>query len=272
MAIASKQKKTLTNQELSIQISLNGLSFCILKSNTNIISCCKHFAFTQKQTPYQVLHDLKTIFDTIPEFQGHFNTIHVIYINELSTLIPKSLFNEDAIADYLKFNSKILQTDYIAHDEIAINNSINVYVPYININNYLYDKFGTFAYKHYSTILIEEILLAEKDAQDQKMYVHVNKNHFEIVVTYKGELILYNTFTYITKEDFIYYILFTAEQLQLNVETLKLLLLGDIVEDDALYNIVFKYIRHVQFGKPNTNYITEEEEIIHYNYILKHSF
>ncbi len=271
MATASNKTNILINQELSIQISLNGLSFCILQRDTNTISYLKHFEGTQKQTPFQVLDELKKIFKNTVELQSDFRAIHVVYINELATLVPKPLFNEDAIADYLKFNSKILQTDFIAHDTIAINDSVNVYVPYMNINNYLYERFGTFAYKHFSTILLEEILQTEKHAEDKKMYVHVNKTHFEIVVTNTGNLTLYNTFTYTTKEDFIYYILFTAEQLQLNPETLKLVLLGSIVENDVLYNMVFKYIRHIQFGKPNTNYLVAQETK-HSNYILKHSF
>jgi len=271
MATASNKTNILINQELSIQISLNGLSFCILQRDTNTISYLKHFEGTQKQTPFQVLDELKKIFKNTIELQSDFRAIHVVYINELATLVPKPLFNEDAIADYLKFNSKILQTDFIAHDTIAINDSINVYVPYMNINNYLYERFGTFAYKHFSTILLEEILQTEKHAEDKKMYVHVNKTHFEIIVTNTGNLTLYNTFTYTTKEDFIYYILFTAEQLQLNPETLKLVLLGSIVENDVLYNMVFKYIRHIQFGKPNTNYLVAQETK-HSNYILKHSF
>ncbi|QRM90454.1 DUF3822 family protein [Lacinutrix sp. WUR7] len=273
MATASNKTTILINQELSIQISLNGLSFCILQSDTNTICYLKHFAFNQKHTPFQVLDELKKIFKTTTELQINFSTIHVIYINELSTLVPKPLFHEDAIADYLKFNSKILQSDFIAQDTVVINDSINVYVPYMNINNYLYERFGTFAYKHFSTILLEEILQTEKQEQDQKMYVHVHTNHFEIVVTNKGKLILYNTFTFTTKEDFIYYILFTAEQLQLNPETITLILLGEIFEGDDLYTIVFKYIRHIQFGKPNTNYLLEvEQQTAHSNYILKHSF
>lgn len=273
MATANNKTNILSNQELSIQISLNGLSFCILNTDTNTIGYLKTFPANQKQTPFQTLDQLKLVFNNELELQNSFKTIHVTYINELATLVPKPLFQEEAIADYLKFNSKILQSDFIAFDEIRINDSVNVYVPYMNINNYLFERFGTFAYKHYATILIEEILQTEKHAQDQKMYVHINKNHFEIVVTNQGKLTLYNTFNFTTAEDFIYYILFTAEQLQLNPETVKLVFLGNITKDDKLYNIAYKYIRNIQFGKPNTSYTTESlQQAAHTNYILKHSF
>ncbi len=273
MATANNKINILTNQELSIQISLNGLSFCILQTDTNTITYLQHFELKQKQTPFQILDELKLKLNTEKELQNKFKAIHVVYINELSTLVPKPLFNEDALADYLKFNSKILKTDFIAHDDILINNSVNVYVPFMNLNNFLYETYGAFAYKHYSTILIEQILKKEKHAQDQKMHVHINKNHFEIIVINNGNLVLYNTFDYKTKEDFIYYILFAAEQLSLNPETLIFEFIGNINEDDDLYSVAYKYIRHIQVEKNKSNYTFQVEQASnHSNFILLNSF
>src|SRR5690606_5493850 len=139
----------------------------------------------------------------------------------------------------LKFNSKILKSDFIAFDTIDINESVNVYVPYANINNFIYDLFGTFTYKHISTILIEQLLMIEKNAAELKMYVHVDYKNFEIIVIENGKLLLYNTFEFNTKEDFIYYILFTAEQLKLNPETLHLIFIGNINKEDVFYNMAY---------------------------------
>jgi len=57
--------------------------------------------------------------------------------------------------------------------------------------------------------------------------------------------LLFNSFEYQTKEDFIYYILFTAEQLKLNPETFKLQLLGEISEESDLFKIAYRYIRNI---------------------------
>ena len=180
--------------------------------------------------------------------------MNVIHKNELSTLVPKPLFNEDNLADYLKFNNKILSTDFITFDEISLNDSINVYVPYININNYLYDKFGEFTYKHFSTILIEEVLKAEKNAVKPKMYVNICNEYFEVVVVENGQLKFYNSFEYYTKEDFIYYVLFTAEQIGLNPEYFELILTGNVDSKDELYTIAYKYVRFVFFSKRKDDY------------------
>ena len=61
---------------------------------------------------------------------------------------------------------------------------------------------------------------------------------------------MYNCFEFKTKEDFIYYILFTAEQLHLNPEEFELILLGDIEKESELYTILYQYIRTIKFYSP----------------------
>ncbi|MFI1773646.1 DUF3822 family protein [Thalassobellus citreus] len=275
MAITSKTFKKLTNIDLSIQISLSGLSFCTLQRDTNTISSLKQVDFIKKLNPLEVLDKLKHVFNTEKNLQDDFNNVCIIHDNELSTLVPKPIFNEDCLVDYLKFNSKILKSDFITYDDILINDSVNVYVPYININNFIYDKFGAFTFKHASTVLIEQILLIEKNSDAIKMYVNVNKNHFEIVVVENSKLIFFNTFEYKTKEDFIYYLLFTAEQLKLNPETLNLIFLGGIDTKDDLYVIAYKYIRFTFLGNREDNYkysIDAQPASHHSNFTLIKSF
>jgi len=65
----------------------------------------------------------------------------------------------------------------------------------------------------------------------------------------QGQLKLFNSFNYTTPEDFIYYILYACQHLQLDPETLQLHLLGEIVKDSALFEYTYKYIRNVHFGQ-----------------------
>lgn len=252
-------------KELSIQISLSGLSFCILNRTSNTIELLQHQDFNKKLTPFDVLERLKKQLEHNSDFNYAFKSVLIIYQNELSTLVPKALFNEDNCADYLKFNAKILKTDFISHEVIAVNDSVNVYVPLVNINNYIFEKFGAFEYKHSSTLLIDT-LLQKATQEGASYYINVCQNHFEIIVVENGKLLLYNTFEYKTKEDFIYFVLFTVEQLKSDPETLQLYFSGQITEDSELYTIAYTYIRHIQFidpkhtfkfaaqSKPNHNY------------------
>jgi hypothetical protein len=163
----------------------------------------------------------------------------------MQTLVPVPLFEEAHLSDYLKYNTKIFKTDFITYDAIQNEDMMLVYVPYVNINNYIFERFGSFEYKHAATVLIDKILQLEKNNSELKVFVNVESSCFDLVVVKDDNLLLYNQFEYQTKEDFIYYILFTAEQLELNPEHFKCVLLGAITENDALYDMAYKYIRHV---------------------------
>uniref|UniRef100_UPI0025DCC9E3 DUF3822 family protein n=1 Tax=Winogradskyella sp. TaxID=1883156 RepID=UPI0025DCC9E3 len=166
-------------KELSIQIHLNGLSFCILNRTSNTIEFLKTVNFEQKLTPFDVLNRLKAELSSNTVFSEDFDAVLVIHQNELATLVPKTLYNENHKADYLKFNSKILRTDFITQDDIAINDSINVYVPYVNINNYIFETFGEFVYKHSSSILIDTVLQKTEAKESPIIYININSSTIE---------------------------------------------------------------------------------------------
>jgi len=87
-------------------------------------------------------------------------------------------------------------------------------------------------------------------------------------VVQNQKLLLFNSFEYKTPEDFIYYILFTAEQLQLNPENFQLELLGTIQEEDAYYKIAFQYIRNVSLldvsNIENNNDLSKADNLKHF--------
>lgn len=253
--IQPNNKLELNNlKKLSIQISLSGLSFCILNSSDSEIEFLKRVDFKSKVTPGAVLEELQGILSKEPLLSQTFDSVLVLFQNELSNFVPEEFFEEQNAADYLKFSSKIIKTDFISHDKIEASNCINVFVPYININNYLFEVYGEFEYKHASTIFLEQILKKEENSNDDKIYINVERFHFEMAVVKKGQFQLYNSFEYVTKEDFIYYVLFAFEQLKLDTETVMVKLTGQIVEDDELYQMLYTYIRFVTFDEPSKNY------------------
>ena len=218
--------KEIKDKELSIQFSLDGFSFCVLDLSTKKSIYFKEYLFKKSlKTPEALLEEIESIFKKDETLQLEYKSIQAIHQNNLSTLVPDKYFSEKHLNTYLNFNIKTLKTDFIAFDELKDLSIKNVFIPYVNINNYLFQNFGEFDYKHHSTVLIEK-LLNLKISTEKTMFVNVNRHSFEIVILENQNLISYNTFTYNTKEDFIYYILFTAEQLQLNTDNTFSLVVG----------------------------------------------
>ena len=261
-----------TYRKLAIQVSLNGLSFVTIDTLSNKPLVLKTISMGKVNVTSKIEDLFGEAFQMNPELKAGYDDIVIVHSNNLSTFVPTALFDEEYLGSYLQFNTKVFETDFFAFDELANYEMNNVYIPYVNMNNYFIDQFGTFDYKHANSILVQKLLEVSRNNEERKMFVHVSDSHFEIIILQNQKLQLFNTFDYKTPEDFIYYILFTAEQLHLNPEHFKLELLCKITEGDALYDIAYKYVRNVSLFDVSSiqNQFTENENREHF--ILLHSW
>ncbi|PHR69371.1 MAG: hypothetical protein COA67_10370 [Lutibacter sp.] len=238
--------------DISIQLRSDGFSFCILDKDSKESIVVQDCLFENENiTPQKQLDFFVNQFETNELLKNSFTKVNVTHSNNLSTFVPLPFFNEDNLSEYLQYNLKVLENEFIAYDTIESAEMINVYIPFVHLNNYLFDRFGSFDYKHSSSVLVET-LLKETLANDKThFFVNVETGIFQIVVLKNKKMKFFNTFNFKTKEDFIYYILFTAEQLNLNPEEFQLTLLGDIEKESELYDIIYKYIKNIHFFLPN---------------------
>jgi hypothetical protein len=244
-----KTNKDITEKnykKLSIQVTLDGLSFCCQDMLSNNVTDLHTVAFEELNQVENTKQRIATIFINNQILTNRYDEIVVIYQNNISTFVPKAFFDKTLLNSYLQFNNRIFESDTIVFDYLKDYEMYNVYVPDVFIQDFLKHQLDSYQTKHASSILVEKLLDISKNDENKKMYVHVCTKHFEIVVIQNQQLLLYNTFEYSTPIDFLYYLLFTAEQLQLNPEHFELLLLGDINTENEVYKMAYKYVRNTQ--------------------------
>ncbi len=265
----SNSLEIVTTKRLSVQISLTGLSFLVTNiARTEVI----HFSektFNKARTPEELLLDIDSFFSEVITRISEFESISVVYANPEYTLVPSPLFDETKASDYLKFNSKILSNDFIAWDVIEARDIHVVYVPYVNINNYLFDRFGAFQYYHSSTVILETLQRARKFSEEPVIHIHVQETNFDIVIHNNNKLQLCNSYHYNTPEDFIYFILFCFEQLEINPDSAVVILMGTILMNDNLYEIAYNYIRNISFYNDLSSPLTLNNSKVHQHILLK---
>jgi hypothetical protein len=267
----STQNTNITEKKykkLSIQVSLTGLSFCCFDTLNNTITCFNELKFNSFHKGIKIEDLFSNAFKDYPELNEEYDDVLILHNNNLSTFVPTPLFDENFLGSYLQYNTKVFETDFFAFDEISNYQINSVYIPYVNMNNFFIDQFGTFDYKHANSILLSSLLDASKNIDDKKMTIHFTQGHFEIIVIQNQKMLLFNSFDYQTPEDFIYYVLFTAEQLNLNPEKFSLELIGDIDSESDFFKIAYKYIRNVSLIDVETlrwsNYFSEADNRKHY--------
>ena len=246
---------------------MTGLSFLVTSANTQKVLYFKERTFQHQYTPNDLLVEIKKEISTHQQL-ADCTEIVLVYANTTYTLVPQSLFDETKLSEYLKFNSKILIGDYITHDPIERHLLHVIYVPFVNINNYFFETFGSFQYFHAASILLETISRFDIKVTDSKAYIHVQEDHFDLVIIKHGKLLLCNSYPFKTPEDLVYYVLFAFEQANLNPDSIETEVLGTIESTDKNFEILYTYIRNIATGK-SPHEVAIEGSAPHKHFLLK---
>lgn len=267
--LKSAQDTDLKETYLSIQIYLDGFSFCIYNPNTKNHIAFQRFGFDENiNTPENLLKEFQTAFEENELLNQSYKKVTVIHQNELATIVPLKYFDEGNLKEYLKHTVKVLPIDYISYDTIQNIGANSVYIPFVNINNFLFQKFGEFDFYHSSTLLIDLLYKKQESSKTKNVFINVHNNSFELIFFNEQKLELFNVFSFDTAEDFIYYILFAMEQLDIDTNSIDIELLGDIEKESELFDILYKYVRNVKFSHENE--LPKDFDVLakHSNYVL----
>ena len=234
-------------RKLILRVSPAGFSYCAVDTADSKIVTVSDIAF-ESGANGKVDEQYREAFSKDPELARVYDEVQVLHDSDLNTFVPQPLFDPEYLGSYLQYNTKVFETDYFEYDELPKYGMNNVYIPWVNINNFLIDHFGPFTYRNANTVLVEKIMDLSRNSSQRVMYVHFSGARFEIVVVDNQKLLLFNSFSHRAKEDFLYYVLFTAEQLNLNPETFPLRLLGNIDGESDYFKIAYRYVRDVQLA------------------------
>lgn len=262
-SITSKNYK-----KLILNVCPNYLSFSVIDTITEHVISIEEVDFVQKYHSINLEECFSKVFQDYTILQLDYDEVVVVHDNNFNTFVPKVLFDEKFSGNYLQHNIKVFNTDSFSNDELLPSELINVYIPFANINNYLLDYFQSFKFKHSASTLVTKILDISKNIEDKQVFVHFSKSKFELIVVQNQNLLLFNSFDFNSKEDFIYYLLFTSEQLNINPEYFNLYLLGDISIESPFYEIAYQYVRNVSLLDVNhlvsKNELTITENLKHF--------
>ena len=241
--------KQTSHYQLILQIGVDGLLVAVNERSKNKYIALENYTF-QNAYDFDVVGELlDELIKSSKLIKHKYGSVACMVVNNLSTLVPNPLFEEDKKKMYLKFNTSLEGNELIAVDDLKNLDAKNVFALPYNLKGKLDHLFSNITYHHFSSPLIDSLLSQNKNKAGKKLFVHVQSSHFEAIVIEGKNLLFYNTFNHHSAEDFIYYLLFVCEQLQLNPENIEVNLLGEIEKSSAIYSVAQKYIRNLKFGE-----------------------
>jgi hypothetical protein len=176
-----------------------------------------------------------------------YKSVTVIVASEYFTIVPQALFEASAAESILRFNINLnFDAEIISKQINSIESTVIHAVP-VNLKKGLEKLFGEVQLLHHTEPLIIESMTQFKNSNESTLLAHIQNGHFELMAIANHKMIFFNSFQFVTTEDVAYYTLLVCETLKLNPEEITLKLCGEIEKKSAIYALLYKYIRNIEF-------------------------
>ena len=258
---------------LSIQIGLDGLAFSVYDIVRGAIINAQKYDFKAELKPSEMFNRLREFMSETRVKNQSFSDVTLLYKNRYSTFVPKELFSEKITEKYIKYNIDLREQTPV-YEELQGHRLINVFLPDKQVDNYIEDIFGTVRYRHYSSIMLKNLLSIFDGKRRETLVVSFERYGFSLTIINEKGLVFYNTFLIKTPKEFVYYILVVCKQLRLKPKDLNAYFLNAGYNNPFLEDIE-KYFGNIHLFKPKIKtpiaYKIDENFLEQY-YILLNSF
>ncbi len=246
-----------TQYSLSIRIDPDGLSFSVYSHQVSRFIVLESMIL-QNTTAFSSGESAKALF--VDRLDGFFNQHPWIlkpfrhtclFINSLNyTLVPHALYDPLQKETYLEFVHRHVDSEIILDHFLNSAEAWVVYSVHKNLNELLNRHFSQAKFLHHAGTMVETILPRYRHSELRNpVFVNIRTGSFDIIVIKEGKLLYCNSFEWRTNEDLVYYLIFVLDQLALNPENVPVVLSGEIDPESLLYELIQRYIRHVDLIK-----------------------
>ncbi len=244
--------KLASEYHLSIQVGLDGFSFCVLDILRNKYIAFRHIPLIVGK-PQFLSAKIETIFDQEENLNANYQSVTVNYATNQATLIPREYQNADYFHAIAALTNEINRNDEIQADPVPGFNYQLVYSYPKDLLTVLNRKYTDFKFRHKSIPFLASAL-NQRDEKKNTVLINFEKKYIRIIVINGMQISLYNSFYFKNELDFLYYTLNVCQSLQIDPELDEILISGYVADDSGYIRQLKKYHSDVKFLKPSTKF------------------
>ncbi len=252
------------NYELSVQVSPDDLSFCILDTLRNKFVLLRSYEPEENSRfdPYR----LNEIFKKDDFLIRPFRKTNVITPTSRSTLVPAPLFDNSRKEDFLAFNQNFPEKERILTNKHRYPDIYTIFSLPEGTADLLNSTFPRCVIMHPLKPLFQYINFNKRSAGNY-IHIHFEKEYLSMVIFDPDELTFCNTFYYKSLSDIEYYILYVLRRLNIR-QNEAVYLSGRTKRDQEVLREMSGYLSNLRFALPQGNYtfsyVLDETELHRY--------
>lgn len=239
------------NYEMSLQVSSDCLSFCILDSIRNKYILIRSFSPENNRS-----FDTEQIAEIVNKddfLKKRYKKVHIVMPSPKFTLVPAPLFDPGRKDDYFSFNHITAESNVILNNKLTDPDSFLLFAvskPLYELMMNIYPAVYPF---HHLRPLFHQISQKRKSERDYYIHVHVEAGFFDLIIFKNNNLEFSNAFSYRNISDILYFILNVFKSKGIGQEE-TIYLSGQTERYDDLFSNLSLYIRSVKFSEPTGSF------------------
>lgn len=254
-----------TSYFLSIRSASDGLSFCVLDPVINTYIAYAFIPFKDNSKDH-----IKTQELLITEKLLNLPYKKVLFMIESphATLVPSALYDPSRKQELFSLNHSLYESDLqLEAQKIKMADAWNIFSVPKFLFHLIKNQFDSVSfYQQYSPFIETCLLSVQNKTHENSINIDLHHNFFDIVVMESRSLKMCNSFRFTNTNDFVYFVLFTFEQLKMSTENTKINLHGVYDRQNIYYQSLKNYLRQTKIAA--TSYHFEFSESLR----IKESF
>ena len=230
-----EQTSTLTSNasySLSLLIDSEGFSLSVFDKSESMLTSKRVNAGLSDLSLEEVISLIEA------ETQLNFKNINISIESNTYVIIPMDLFRIEEAADFLFLEHKPSKTDSILFNKIPELGIVDVFSIPGKIHEAISQLFPAAEITHHLSRFISENVRFQPE---NCVYCYPRNKTVDIVVTKNSKLLLINSFSYQTPEDFLYFTLNVYEKLSMDIHNLPVYLFNPLKKSE-LETLLAKYL------------------------------
>ncbi|MGM0497232.1 MAG: DUF3822 family protein [Bacteroidota bacterium] len=257
--------------ERSIQVSLNGFSLSILDLVRNKFILLKHYDLKHKSSFEEKADEIQSAIEKDEHLKAKYKKTKTLVVSPKSVLIPNELFDQNFAKKYFEFNHKLEELEEIHFNQNDSIQAVNLFTIPNPISNVLFDAFGKTPLYHQFNPFNAHHLRFHNENRIAAVYLY--EDFIDFGVFGNQRLKFYNNFLIQSKEDILYFILYTFKQLELSRVETELYISGNLRLYPGLDSLLSQYIKRIHFQKPpkdfTYSYTFKKEQMNHFTNLFQ---
>jgi len=232
---------------LLLSIGQDGAACCVVDLKNQNYAAIEQVNFMNNQSIENSFDLFENYFKESIFAKIKYKAVTAIIASEFFTIVPQALFETGAAESILRFNTNLNFEAAILSNQVNSGESRVIQAVPVNIKKGFEKLFGEVKLLHHTEPFIIESMTQFKNSKEKTLLAHIQNGHFELMAIANHKMIFFNSFKFVTTEDVAYYTLLVCETLKLNPEEITLKLCGEIEKKSAIYALLYKYIRNIEF-------------------------